>query len=101
MAASAQNTQLKVQTKLRRANILGVGVHAINLRSAVDALERHISGLRKEYVCVASVHGVMEARRSAEFRSILDHALLVVPDGMPLVWLGRLQKCSIARVFGP
>lgn len=44
----------------------------------------------------------MEAQRDSEFRGILDQALLVTPDGMPTVWVGRLQGHSqMRRVFGP
>ena len=38
------------------------------------------------YVCVATVHMVMEAYDSAEFQRVVDEAFLVVPDGRPLVW---------------
>jgi N-acetylglucosaminyldiphosphoundecaprenol N-acetyl-beta-D-mannosaminyltransferase len=44
----------------------------------------------------------MEANRDPEFRRILDAALLVLPDGMPTVWVGRSQKHrEMKRVFGP
>jgi N-acetylglucosaminyldiphosphoundecaprenol N-acetyl-beta-D-mannosaminyltransferase len=85
-----------------RANVLGVGVHAIDLPSAASIIENAIQQGRKGYVCVTSVHGVMEAQRDPQFRDILNHALLVTPDGMPTVWVGRLQGNSrMKRVFGP
>jgi N-acetylglucosaminyldiphosphoundecaprenol N-acetyl-beta-D-mannosaminyltransferase len=85
-----------------RANVLGVGVHAIDLPSAVDIIENAVRDGAKGYVCVTSVHGVMEAQRDPEFRDILNHALLVTPDGMPTVWVGRMQGHSaMKRVFGP
>ena len=44
----------------------------------------------------------MEGHRDPKFREILDRALLVVPDGMPTVWVGRAQGLGqISRVFGP
>jgi N-acetylglucosaminyldiphosphoundecaprenol N-acetyl-beta-D-mannosaminyltransferase len=85
-----------------RANVLGVGVHAIDLSTAVDIIEGAVREGAKGYVCVTSVHGVMEAQRDSGFRDILNRALLVTPDGMPTVWVGRLQgNSSIKRVFGP
>jgi N-acetylglucosaminyldiphosphoundecaprenol N-acetyl-beta-D-mannosaminyltransferase len=84
------------------ANVLGVGVHAIDLPGAVSILESALREGVKGYVCVTSVHGVMEAHRDPEFRSILNHALLVTPDGMPTVWVGRMQgRSAMKRVFGP
>jgi N-acetylglucosaminyldiphosphoundecaprenol N-acetyl-beta-D-mannosaminyltransferase len=85
-----------------RVNVLGVGIHAVNMQSATEFLSLSIRDRRKGYVCVTGVHGVMEAQKNAKFRGILDRALLVTPDGMPTVWLGRLQNFPrIARVFGP
>ncbi|HSU19639.1 MAG TPA: WecB/TagA/CpsF family glycosyltransferase [Acidobacteriaceae bacterium] len=44
----------------------------------------------------------MEAHRDPELRAIARNALLVLPDGMPTVWLGRSQGHSaMDRVFGP
>ena len=85
-----------------RANVLGVGVHGINLSSAVSVIEGAVREGTKGYVCVTGVHGVMEAQRDPEFRDILNRALLVTPDGMPTVWVGRMQgNSTMTRVFGP
>jgi N-acetylglucosaminyldiphosphoundecaprenol N-acetyl-beta-D-mannosaminyltransferase len=44
----------------------------------------------------------MEAQRDPAFRNILKQALLVTPDGMPTVWVGRRQGFrQMERVFGP
>ena len=88
--------------KVRRANVLGVGVHAVNLRTAADIIELAVEDDAKGYVCVTGVHGVMEAQRNRQFKDILDRAMLVVPDGVPTVWIGRLEGHSdMGRVFGP
>jgi len=85
-----------------RANVLGVGIHVLDMPSAVEFVDTCIASGSRGYVCVTGVHGVMEAQRSAEFREILDRALLVTPDGTPMVWVGRLQKHRrMRRVFGP
>lgn len=85
-----------------RANVLGVGVHAIDLPTAASIIESAVREGTKGYVCVTGVHGVMEAQNDPEFRQILNHALLVTPDGMPTVWVGRMQgNSTMKRVFGP
>lgn len=85
-----------------RANVLGVGVHAIDLPSAVSIIESAVREGAKGYVCVTSVHGVMEAQRDPGYRDILNRSLLVTPDGMPTVWVGRIQgNSTMRRVFGP
>jgi N-acetylglucosaminyldiphosphoundecaprenol N-acetyl-beta-D-mannosaminyltransferase len=85
-----------------RANVLGVGVHAIDMRGVLAVFERAMEGHLRGYICVTGVHGIMEAQTNPAFRSILNHSLLTTPDGMPTVWVGRWQGYShMQRVFGP
>jgi len=85
-----------------RANVLGVGVHALNMRLAVQAVADALARRQKGYVCVTGVHGVMEAQQDPEFRAILNRAFLNTPDGMPTVWVGRCQGFQhMDRVYGP
>jgi len=87
---------------LPAANVLGVGVHAVNPDLAIEVMRERIGSGRKGFVCVTGVHGVMEAHRDPEFRKALQSAFLVVPDGMPTVWLGRCQgHREMRRVYGP
>jgi N-acetylglucosaminyldiphosphoundecaprenol N-acetyl-beta-D-mannosaminyltransferase len=82
-------------------NVLGIGVHALCMRSAVEAIADAVLHHQKGYVCVCGVHGVMEARRDPLLANVFANAFLVVPDGMPTVWMGRHQGYAIERVFGP
>src|ERR1035437_2264245 len=82
-------------------NVLGVKINAIDIPGALDACDRLIESGRG-YVCVTGVHGVMEAQKDVNLRSILEASFLTVPDGMPIVWVGRLQGShTIRRVYGP
>ena len=82
--------------------MLGVGISAINLDSAVAAVAEALECKTKGYVCVTGVHGVSEAQRDPAFRSILNHSFLTTPDGMPTVWMGRWQGFrQMRRVYGP
>jgi N-acetylglucosaminyldiphosphoundecaprenol N-acetyl-beta-D-mannosaminyltransferase len=93
---------LSSSERIARANVLGVGIHAVDMDTAVAVIERSVHSNKKGYVCVAGVHGVMEAQRDRAVASILLNALLVVPDGMPTVWVGRWQGLSkMQRVYGP
>lgn len=84
------------------ANVLGIGVHAVNMSSAVEVIGSAIDRGHKGYVCVTGVHGIMEATRDPVIRNALARAMLVVPDGMPTVWVGRWQgHPHMRRVFGP
>lgn len=86
----------------KRINILGVGLSAINLKLALAAIDAALARKAKGYVCVTGVHGVMEAQKDENFRAILNHSFLNTPDGMPMVWLGRLNGApEMDRVYGP
>jgi N-acetylglucosaminyldiphosphoundecaprenol N-acetyl-beta-D-mannosaminyltransferase len=84
------------------ANVLGVGIHAINMEEAVRQSELLVQSGSNGYVCVTGVHGIMEAQSDPVLREILSQAYLCVPDGMPTVWVGRLQgHHAMRRVYGP
>lgn len=90
------------QAPFPRVNVLGVGVHAINMQQAVDFLLESAQSHRKGYVCVTGVHGIMEAQKNCRFRCTLNESLLTTPDGMPTVWVGKIAGHSdMDRVFGP
>lgn len=85
-----------------RLNLLGVGVSGVDMDRAVTTIERWIDDDERQYVCVTGVHGVMESQSDPELRRIHNRAGLVVPDGMPLVWLSRLGGIpDVSRVYGP
>ncbi|MEJ1972979.1 MAG: WecB/TagA/CpsF family glycosyltransferase [Lacunisphaera sp.] len=85
-----------------RYNVLGTGVAALSLEEAAALLVGARGQRQLGYVCATGVHGVSEARRDPAFRALLNRAWLNVPDGMPLVWLGRWHgHRSVTRVYGP
>jgi N-acetylglucosaminyldiphosphoundecaprenol N-acetyl-beta-D-mannosaminyltransferase len=87
---------------IERVNILGVGISVLNLQTALDEISAMIRARRKCYICVTGVHGVMEAQNDEAFRIILNSAFLCTPDGMPMVWAGKLNgHREMRRVYGP
>ena len=85
-----------------RVNVLGVGIDAINMDAAVSRIFAAASADQRSYVCVTGVHGVMEAQRDEQLRSILNGSVVTTPDGMPMVWLGRVAGYKrMRRVYGP
>jgi N-acetylglucosaminyldiphosphoundecaprenol N-acetyl-beta-D-mannosaminyltransferase len=69
-----------------RVDVLGVAVHAIDMRVAIEQIASWIAKHEQHYVCVTGVHGVMEAQQDPELRAIHNRSGLTAPDGMPLVW---------------
>lgn len=91
------------RTAVPEFDVLGVRVHAIQIPEVVAWMERTImSGSRGKFLAATGMHGVTEALHDPQFMAVLNEADLVVPDGMPLVWLARKHGFMIRRrVYGP
>ena len=62
-----------------------------------SAVERVVDLARRDsgaYVCFGTVHMIMESFDSHEFAGRVNAADMIVPDGMPTVWMQRLQKAD-------
>ncbi|MEO0534936.1 MAG: WecB/TagA/CpsF family glycosyltransferase [Cyanobacteria bacterium P01_A01_bin.123] len=80
--------------RLPTIEVTGTPVTALpfenQMRVMVDWAKHGLSRV----VCVANVHMMMESHWHSDLRSVLEHADLVTPDGMPLVWIMRLQGAA-------
>lgn len=103
-----QDGQLLVTTQpaldsLPAFKVLGVKVNAVQIPQVVTKMERWITERDgSHFIAVTGMHGVTEAQHDRYFKHILNSADLVVPDGMPLVWIGRKHGHPLQRrVYGP
>jgi N-acetylglucosaminyldiphosphoundecaprenol N-acetyl-beta-D-mannosaminyltransferase len=86
-----------------RFRVLGVGISPVQIQEVIGRMVTWIIERRRcHYIAVTGMHGVTEAQHDGDFKHILNSADLVVPDGMPLVWLARLRGFALRRrVYGP
>lgn len=84
-------------------SVLGIRVNAVQIPDVMAKMECWISERKGcHFIAVTGMHGVTEAQHDPLFKQILNSADLVVPDGMPLVWLGRHHGHPMERrVYGP
>ena len=84
-------------------SVLGVRVHAVQIPDVMRTMEQWISERTAcHMIAVTGMHGVTEAQHDSAFKNILNSADLVVPDGMPLVWIGSYYGYQMRRrVYGP
>jgi N-acetylglucosaminyldiphosphoundecaprenol N-acetyl-beta-D-mannosaminyltransferase len=84
------------------ANVLGVPVEALDMAAALKRIETALVTRHKGYICMAGVHGIMEAQRNPVVREAFADAYLTLPDGTPTAWVGRMQGLrSMRRLTGP
>jgi N-acetylglucosaminyldiphosphoundecaprenol N-acetyl-beta-D-mannosaminyltransferase len=83
-------------------HILGSRIDATSYHNACDRIQAWAEQQTAGYVIAANVHVVMSAHWSQPFQRVVNGALLVTPDGMPLVWGLRLLGIpEQSRVYGP
>lgn len=66
--------------------ILGTRVDPTSYPAAIKQVLIGARARESRYVCVPTVHMVMEAHDSSDFKGVVNGADLTSPDGMPLVW---------------
>jgi N-acetylglucosaminyldiphosphoundecaprenol N-acetyl-beta-D-mannosaminyltransferase len=92
-----------IEEQFSTFRVLGVRVHAVQMSHSLEQLRSwiHNAPTIARYVAVTGMHGIAESRQDGQFRHVLNTADLVVPDGMPLVWLGRIHGFPLRqRVCG-
>lgn len=88
--------------RLSTFDVLGIEFFSGSYKKVVETISLWIKRNEKRYVCVTSVHGVVESQRNKDLLKIHQKAGLVVPDGMPIVWMGKLMGFShTKRIYGP
>lgn len=87
---------------LSRANLLGVGISAINMNQATETIHEWIENRDPHYVCVTPAHSIMDCYYNPELRPVFNQSGLTTPDGMSVVWTLRLMGHKhVGRVYGP
>jgi N-acetylglucosaminyldiphosphoundecaprenol N-acetyl-beta-D-mannosaminyltransferase len=82
--------------------VLGVNLAALQIPDLVSRMESWIRARDYGHLLVfANVHVVVEAQHDPAFKQLLNDSF-TVPDGKPLIWLGRKAGFPLARrVYGP
>ncbi|QWE08950.1 WecB/TagA/CpsF family glycosyltransferase [Polynucleobacter ibericus] len=95
---------LKIKIARVQTEVIGVPVDI----GTISSMSRYLISLADQkkntgrYVCVANVHMLTIAHANPRYKSILENAQLVTPDGMPLVWTQKIKGFKNAqRVSGP
>lgn len=96
--STTTTTAMETAPKRPWYKVVGVRVDALEMRDVIAQLQEWIaSGSRGNYVAVTGMHGVSEVLRDPSLRQVINQAGMVVPDGMPLVWLSRWHNIPIRR----
>jgi N-acetylglucosaminyldiphosphoundecaprenol N-acetyl-beta-D-mannosaminyltransferase len=87
---------------LANFKILDVNISDTNIEQVCAQIDANIRQRQRGYVCVAPVSTVVSCQEDAAYKQVVNHAQIVTPDGMPIVWLGRMRgRKHIKRTYGP
>lgn len=85
----------------KRIEVLGVPVDSVDMKQAVQRLEKFINDGFPRIVCTANAEMVMIAQEDSDLLSILRNADLVLADGIGVVWAAKQLAQKIPeRVAG-
>jgi N-acetylglucosaminyldiphosphoundecaprenol N-acetyl-beta-D-mannosaminyltransferase len=82
--------------KQERVRVVSLFPNVCNHSSAIDKIAGLVKKGNGGYVCFSTVHMVMESFDNAEFAAKVNGADLIITDGMPLVWMQKLQGATDA-----
>jgi N-acetylglucosaminyldiphosphoundecaprenol N-acetyl-beta-D-mannosaminyltransferase len=87
-------------------NILGVPIATTSLDRAIGTVDSWLDSWlekasRARLVTFSTVHMLTEAHKNLGLFRALQGTDLNCPDGMPLVWMGKLKGYDTERVAGP
>ncbi len=75
----------------KRVNVVGLQVNICNPASAILRVAELIEKAKGGYVCFSTVHMTMESFDNPEYAAKVNAADLIISDGMPIVWMQKLQ----------
>ncbi|MBM4436607.1 MAG: WecB/TagA/CpsF family glycosyltransferase [Actinobacteria bacterium] len=81
--------------------VLGTRVHALSTAGALAWIDAWLQAGMGAHLATVNPEFVMHARQDPRFRALLEHTRLNLPDGMGVVWAGRLNGIGVPeRVTG-
>lgn len=73
----------------RCCSILGMRVDELDYDGIVKRVRRWAHEAASRYMCISTVHMVMESYDDSSFKAVVNGADLVATDSVPLVWVSR------------
>lgn len=76
---------------------MSLSVNVCDSGSITDRVAKLVAAREGGYICFSTVHMVMESHDDPQYGERVNAADMVIPDGMPLVWMQKLQGRKDAK----
>jgi N-acetylglucosaminyldiphosphoundecaprenol N-acetyl-beta-D-mannosaminyltransferase len=80
--------------------LLGAAFDIIDMPTVLGRLKQAVHERSRLVLSTPNVNNIVTVQRNATYRDAVAGCELVVPDGMPLVWLARLLGIRTRRIAG-
>jgi N-acetylglucosaminyldiphosphoundecaprenol N-acetyl-beta-D-mannosaminyltransferase len=87
-------------TRFNTFDVLGLPIAAVSPEKASRIIHEWARDERGRFVCLRDVHGVMRAQQSDELFRVHLASDMLCPDGMPLVFIGKLRRQAVSQTCG-
>jgi N-acetylglucosaminyldiphosphoundecaprenol N-acetyl-beta-D-mannosaminyltransferase len=74
-----------------RVRVVSLSVNVCDSESITKRVTELVAAGDGGYICFSTVHMVMESYDDPQYGEKVNAANMVIPDGMPLVWMQKLQ----------
>lgn len=97
--------ELRATDDFNVSSVLGMPIAMVDqtsfTRIVSDWLSRRTTATPGQYINFRDVHGVVRALNEPALADAHRRAFMNVPDGRPLVWIGKLRGYNVEQVCGP
>ena len=100
MPLTAKVTE-KMQNNFETFSVLGVPITVTNLDEAAKTIASWKNDRRGRAVGVRDVASTMLIHADPALLAVSQRTVMNVPDGMPLVWIGKHRGFAVERTCGP
>ncbi len=81
--------------------LLGIPVHDVTMAETLELIAQFVADGGAHQICTVNPEFIMTAQNDLDFRRILNHAALNLPDGIGVIWAARRQGRALReRVAG-
>jgi N-acetylglucosaminyldiphosphoundecaprenol N-acetyl-beta-D-mannosaminyltransferase len=91
---------MAISPRIESFTVGGINVSCVDRAKAVENFFLLVFAGKGGFITVRDAHGIVEAQTDSRLRDIINSARMTLPDGMPIVWVGKLKNASVQRVPG-
>lgn len=86
---------------MEKQALLNTYINNLTMSETIDEIEQMIESGKRSYVVAINVDVVMKIENDSYLKKVVDGADMVLVDGMPLVWISKMQgKPLKAKISG-